>query len=489
MSKDETTASAGVSENASEKQGQTGSQFQKIGEVVERDDDTGLVQVESLCMNCHENGTTKLLLIRVPFFRDIILESFECPHCYFKDNSVKSADQIQPLGSKYTLVVENEEDLQRQVIKSDTAIFRLETLDLEMPKGESQLTNVEGILLKIHTSLESEQPLRRIQAPELYNALEPIIEKIGQMLNREAFPFTISLDDPTGNSWIAPTTHDKGNKYKRQDYRRTHEQNEQLGIAADPEAIRNEAPTMIQSAGDPADLDIIDGKVYSLPAECPGCTKACVVNMQKVSIPHFKDVFIWSTVCDHCGYRTNEVKTGGAIPEKGRRITLKVERIEDLSRDILKSDTCALYSEELDMSVQPGTLGGRFTTVEGLLTEVRDQLHGQIFDIDDTAHTGGDSMSTSDKETWTRFFDRLDAAIKGELKFVVTLEDPLANSYVQSLCDPGPDPQIHIEEYTRTDEEEDELGLKDMKTEGYEADAEAKAKKEEGEETQKEEEA
>ncbi|KAL1985389.1 hypothetical protein VTN96DRAFT_7950 [Rasamsonia emersonii] len=501
MSKDENAVSAAVSENAPEqtggvpdsatqKQDQNESQFQKIGEIVERDEDTGLVQVESLCMNCHENGTTKLLLLRVPFFRDIILESFECPHCYFKDNSVKSADQIQPLGTKYTLDVENEEDLQRQVIKSDTAIFRIETLDLEMPKGESQLTNVEGILLKIHSSLESEQPLRRVQAPELYNALEPIIQRIGQMLNREAFPFTISLDDPTGNSWIAPTTHDRGNKYRRRDYRRTHEQNEQLGIAADPEAIRHETTLLTQSAGDPEDLDIVDGKVYTLPAECPGCAKACVVNMQKVSIPYFKEVFIWSTVCDHCGYRTNEVKTGGEIPEKGKRITLKVEKIEDLSRDILKSDTCALYSEELDMSVQPGTLGGRFTTVEGLLTEVRDQLHGQIFDVDDTEHKGGDSMTATDKETWTRFFDRLDAAIRGDLKFVITLEDPLANSYVQSLHEPDPDPQMHIEEYTRTEEEEDELGLKDMKVEGYEEDAEVEAQNKEnkeGEETQKEE--
>ena len=43
-----------------------------------------------------------------------------------------------------------------------------------------------------------------------------------------------------------------------------------------------------------------------------------------------------STNCDRCGYRDNEVKAGGAINEKGRKITLKVEDKEDLSRDILK---------------------------------------------------------------------------------------------------------------------------------------------------------
>jgi predicted aldo/keto reductase-like oxidoreductase len=31
------------------------SQFQKLGDVVENEDDNGVVQIESLCMNCHEN--------------------------------------------------------------------------------------------------------------------------------------------------------------------------------------------------------------------------------------------------------------------------------------------------------------------------------------------------------------------------------------------------------------------------------------------------
>lgn len=414
------------------------------------------------------------MLLRVPFFRDIILESFECPHCNFKNNSVKAAGQIQEQGTKYTLDVENEEDLERQVVKSDTSIFKVESLGIEMPKGESQLTNVEGMIQRIHESLSEEQPLRKVQAPELYNSLEPIIERLEKILKREGFPFTVSLDDPTGNSWIAPTTHDKGNKYRRRDYPRTHEQNEELGISGDPEAAKHEGIALKESAGDIDDDEIINGKVYTLPAECPGCAKRCVVNMQKVDVPHFKEVFVWSTVCDACGYRTNEVKTGGEVPEKGKRVTVRVENLTDLSRDILKSDTCALISEDLELTVQPGTLGGRFTTIEGLLTEIRDQLHGQIFDIEDTTNSGGDSMATSDKEKWDRFFRRLDSAIKGEMKFVITLEDPLANSYVQDLCAPAPDPQLTIEEYTRTDEEEEELGLKDMKVEGYEADAENK---------------
>lgn len=404
---------------------------------------------------------TKLLLLRVPYFRDIILESFECEHCHTRNNSVKAAGQIQAQGSKYTLNVENHSDMSRQVIRSDTSIFKLESLGIEMPKGDSQMTTVEGVVQRIHDNLASEQPLRRIQAPEMHDALAPIIEKLENLLEGNGFPFVISLDDPTGNSWIAPNPLDRGAKYRRRDYPRTHEQNEELGIAGDPEAVQNEGEdTEFES-------EIVDGKVYSLPSECPGCSKSCFVNMKKVNIPYFKEVFVWGTVCEHCGYRTSDVKTGGEVPDKGKKITLDVQNREDLSRDILKSDTCALSSEELEVSVEPGTLGGRFTTVEGLLTEIRDQLRGQIFDVE-TDQIGGDSMEASVKEKWTRFFGRLDAAIEGTLKFVVTLQDPMANSYVQDLCVPAVDPQLKIEEYTRSEEEDDDLGLKDMKTEGYE---------------------
>lgn len=404
---------------------------------------------------------TKLLLLRVPYFRDIILESFECEHCHTRNNSVKAAGQIQAQGSKYTLNVENHGDMSRQVIRSDTSIFNLESLGIEMPKGDSQMTTVEGVVQRIHDNLASEQPLRRIQMPEMHDALAPIIEKLENLLEGNGFPFVVSLDDPTGNSWIAPNPLDRGAKYRRRDYPRTHEQNEELGISGDPEAVQNE--------GEDAEFEseIVDGKVYSLPSECPGCSKSCFVNMKKVNIPYFKEVFVWATVCEHCGYRTSDVKTGGEVPEKGKKITLDVQNKEDLSRDILKSDTCALSSHELEVSVEPGTLGGRFTTVEGLLTEIRDQLRGQIFDVD-TAQIGGDSMEASVKEKWTRFFSRLDAAIEGTLKFVVTLQDPMANSYVQDLCVPAADPQLKIEEYTRSQEEDDDLGLKDMKTEGYE---------------------
>ncbi|KAH7130615.1 ZPR1 zinc-finger domain-containing protein [Dendryphion nanum] len=448
----------------------------------EDDEGTKVVdEIESLCMNCHENGTTRLLLTRIPFFREIVIMSFECPHCHLKNSEIQPAGEIQQRGVKFSLKVENADDLSRQVIKSDTAIFRVEDIDLEIPPGRGQLTNVEGILSMVAQDLEQKQEERKTVIPEVYEKVESVIQTLKQMSAAAKLPFTITVDDPAGNSSIEPPTTLGPGKYSRHEYPRNPAQNEALGLGsgesdAPPTEIRPEYhatqmyPEMPVDRGvnNVDDDDILENQVYSFPATCPGCTKACTTNMKMVNIPHFKQVVLMSTVCDHCGYRSNEVKTGGEVPEKGRRITLTIDTKEDLSRDILKAESCAMSCPELNLDVEPGTLGGRFTTVEGILTQVRDDLRSSIFD----AGEGGDSMNSESKEKWEAFFGQLAAAIQGDIKFTIILQDPLASSYVQSFTAPEPDPKIKAEDYERTEEEEEDLGLKDIKTEGYEQEEE-----------------
>ncbi|KAK5089425.1 nucleolar zinc-finger protein [Exophiala xenobiotica] len=428
--------------------------------------ENGLYEIESLCMNCRDDGMTRILPIKIPHFKEVLLESFSCDHCGFKNNTVKSAGEIQPKGSKYSFRLQQQADFERQVIRSDHGTFKIEDIDLEMPPAPGQYTTLESMFSKVLTDLRYDQPTRKEQTPEVYQALEGIITKLTSMLEGNGFPISVTLDDISGNSFITPSTDDRGDKYIRTDYVRSHEQNVQLGLAVEDDAEPAERDAM-------ADVNIVDGEVYEIPAECPACTKPCTVNMKKVNIPHFKDVIVMATVCEHCGYKTNDIKTGGAVPEKGQKITLRIENEIDLSRDILKSETCELQSSDLGLEVQPGTLGGRFTTVEGLLTQVRDQLHGQIFDDveDGEGLKPGDSMAGETKTRWDTFFDKLDRALKAEFPFSITLADPLANSFVQKKTDgDAPDPQITIEDYERTEEEMDDLGLNDMKTENYHED-------------------
>ncbi|KAI9836458.1 MAG: hypothetical protein M1819_001490 [Sarea resinae] len=491
--------------------GEQANMFQNVGRQVERmrlgdpagpegdtedDGEQKVVDViESLCMNCHENVSQAVARVyleanpdhinhiaghdTIPYFKEIILMSFDCPHCNFRNSEIQSAGEIQQRGSKYALKLDHADDLQRQIVKSDTCVFRVEDLDLEIPAGRGQLTNVEGLLSMVLGDLEGQQPERKRVIPEVYEKIEGIIQRLKSMIDGSTLPFSITVDDPAGNSWIEPSPKDRHGKYSKKEYPRTSEQNAALSLGdPDPqeETMRPEykatqlIPQMQADDGEGLeDADIVEGQVYTFPSNCPGCMRDCATHMKMVEIPHFKQVVLMSTACEHCGYRSNEVKTGGAVPEQGRRITLNVQNTEDLGRDILKSESCALSCPELSLDVQPGTLGGRFTTVEGLLTNVRDDLHKQIFDTDDGTEENRDSIASSQKDAWKEFFDNLSAAIKVEKKFTLILQDPLAASYIQSFTAPDPDAQITVEDYNRTEEEEEDLGLKDMVTEGYEA--------------------
>jgi len=63
------------------------------------------------------------------------------------------------------------------------------------------------------------------------------------------------------------------------------------------------------------------------------------VQMCFSSIPFFKEIIMMAFVCDHCGYRNSEIKEGGGIGDKAKKITFKVNEEKDLSRDVFKSGT------------------------------------------------------------------------------------------------------------------------------------------------------
>lgn len=387
--------------------------------------------------------------------------SFSCEHCNLQNNEIQAAGTVQPKGTHYELRLTVGDDFQRQVVKSDTATVKFIELDLEIPAGRGQLTNVEGLLMTVIDDLDLGQEARKEQQPEVYGKVAEIIVKGRSMLAGTGFPFRLYVDDPAGNSFIAPDLKDGVGKWEKREYLRTSEQNTSLGLSDSAGDVN--APVTTQALT--ADGDIVPNEVYSFPATCPGCMHPCTTHMKMVDIPHFKQVVLMSTVCEDCGYRSNDVKTGGAIPNQGEKITLQVDDDIDLARDILKSETCGLECPELSLEVNPGTLGGRFTTVEGLLTQVRNDLHSQIFEIGG----GGDSFASDQRSQWDTFFDNLDLAIKGDKPFTIILTDPFASSFVQPLVDPpAPDPKITRVLYDRTEEEEEELGLNDMKTEGYE---------------------
>lgn len=58
--------------------------------------------------------------------------------------------------------------------------------------------------------------------------------------------------------------------------------------------------------------------------------------------------------------------------------------------------------------------------------------------------------------------------MSAERPFTLILDDPVSNSYLQNLYAPDDDPNMEIETYERTFEQNEELGINDMVLTGYE---------------------
>lgn len=53
-----------------------------------------------------------------------------------------------------------------------------------------------------------------------------------------------------------------------------------------------------------------------------------------------------------------------------------------------QSETAGLQIPEIDLELNPGTLGGRFTTLEGLLQQVYEELDEKVFARGDASAEG-----------------------------------------------------------------------------------------------------
>lgn len=66
------------------------------------------------------------------------------------------------------------------------------------------------------------------------------------------------------------------------------------------------------------------------------------------------------------------------------------------------------------------------------------------------------------------FITELNNIVTGQKSVTLILDDPAGNSYVQSLNDDGSlDDRLKITKYTRNFDQNEELGINDMKTENY----------------------
>ena len=450
-----------------------------------------LTSLPSLCMNCREEGETRLLLTSIPYFRDVIIMSFNCPHCHFQSSEVQPAAEIQDRGRRFTLTVthtnqpDTHRDLNRQLIKSETATLTLPTLDFTIAptRTRGDINTVEGVLGNVIDSLQVDQPNRALQDMETHDKIGALIEKLQAMKDGE-LSFTLVVEDHSGNSYIEnPYAPHPDPRVKLETYARTPEQTDELGYAQ--EAVQEseekeqagraallkrqgsvKAGTATSDSGAFAVSPLLHEKVDTyfnvsdrsavLKSTCHACHRECETRMAVTDIPHFKEVVLMATQCDHCGYRDTEVKPAGRVSTHAIRTTLQVRSADDLKRDVLKSDTSSVEIPEIDLELVAGTLGGKYTTLEGILNDVKTQLSSlNPFHL-------GDSSEEGEAAPFRNFLRSLDALIDGTRPFTFVLDDPLGNSFVWTELGEGKDEQLTVERYERTWEQNEELGLNDL---------------------------
>ena len=397
-------------------------------------------------------------------------------------------------------------------------------------------------------------------------------EASSSSLSSSLFPFVFIVDDPSGNSYIENPYAPKHDPYVQTiQYQRTRQQDiELLGLLqvpsqqpSQPQSLQTTNQFATKSSHDDVVVhdsnvkddttpnpntnmvdddetdedDIIDRykEIMIFPnTTCPNCysTDKCETKMLPtkdiISIPHFKECILMCVSCENCGYKCNEIKSygNGSIPSMGTKLTLFINSVQDLKRDVIKSDTCSIQLPDLDIELVHGrSIASSYTTIEGLLRNIYDQLYqhnpfhtgdSSSLSVSTLTHTttltttsttpGGSSSTRS--TYYMSILDKLQEIANGNQEYMpctLILMDPLGNSCIgprpSSLSTSTPslghensrssdpttnsknivggatakedvfdinDLNLLVEEYERTHEENESLGLNDIRTEGYE---------------------
>jgi len=384
-------------------------------------------------------------------------------------------------------------DLNRKLIKSEYATIKIPDVGLEIPPKtqKGKLTTIEGFLSTAKEQFENamNEGVYDEFDDDTKNKIKEMIAKLGDVIDLKSLPIKVILDDPSGNSFIENPFAPQTDPYiKVLYYERTKEMAESMGYSytlkeekknethhetankefVKPSYYNKNKEFTVYKSGSEISAHLIDftrsieenssikEEALTFPTNCYCCYAPGEAYMCLCTIPYFKEIIISCFKCQVCGYKTTEVKGGGGISEKATKYTLQVKNPSDLNRDLFKSETAQIKIPELGFETDTGSMGSMFTTVEGLIEKISTSLGDIPFSV-------GDSSDNS----IANVIQSLRNLVINNTPFTLIIDDSLSNSFVSSPGDPAEDSQLTKEEYERTWEQNEELGINDMKVENY----------------------
>lgn len=201
-------------------------QIEEKGEQIELEninENTEVQEIESLCMNCFKQGMSRLMLTKIPFFKEVLISSFCCEECGYKNSEIQPAGALETHGVSIQVKMIRRTDLDRDVVFSEYCTVKFEELDLEIPPSKKgQVTTVEGLLKTAYDGMSMTQEQRRLTDPDTSQKLDGFLQKLKEYMNGDQFPLTLVLDDPSGNSFVKnPYAPSDDPQMKKKKYLRT----------------------------------------------------------------------------------------------------------------------------------------------------------------------------------------------------------------------------------------------------------------------------
>jgi zinc finger protein len=135
----------------------------------------------------------------IPYFSEILIISANCPTCGYRYVDTQLPMSAEP--SRYEFSISAAEDLSARVVRSMSGTVKIPELGVQIDPGpacQGFVSNIEGVLDRIEHVVQA--ALLWTENEERENA-RALLDRIAQARSG-TFPFTLILDDPSGNSAI-----------------------------------------------------------------------------------------------------------------------------------------------------------------------------------------------------------------------------------------------------------------------------------------------
>lgn len=172
------------------------------------DDVGGLVRgpirempVEGPCPSCGRPGLVmRSLALDLPYFGEALQTTVLCPACAFRHADLLLTKEGAPV--RYELEVRSAEDLSARVVRSASGTIRIPELGVRVepgPAAEAFVSNAEGVLHRVRDIVGI--ATRSADTDAERRKGERTLTRIDEMIGGRR-PFTLILEDPSGNSAI-----------------------------------------------------------------------------------------------------------------------------------------------------------------------------------------------------------------------------------------------------------------------------------------------